>query len=338
VSNALTVALGWLEGAREHVAASHPGRRAIDIAWSRAKLARKLARRAIGDETDAGEQEAELESVVLDAVTGLEPMAARRGVRLAVVGGHVGVARFVQSGSSLLQVLTNLLLNAVSMSPNGGTVEVRLEATASEARLIVADEGPGIPAELRRTVFEGGVSLRRGGAGIGLRHAHELATASGAGLSLADSARGTEFAITWPLVALASPPEPPASSLPNTSLAGVRVLLLEDDEAVIGLLTTALALRGAQVTAARSSGELAAAVKSTSYDAALLDLSPIASDIGGALAKLREQSPRTRLVLISGSSAEVPASAASLMSAWIRKPFEVGELLAVLRSLPPESG
>ena len=110
-------------------------------------------------------------------------------------------------------------------------------------------------------------------------------------------------------------------------------MLLEDDDAVIGLLSTALSLRGASVHAARTPGELQAAIERQKFDAALLDLSPIATDVGGALAKVRAHSPSAKVVVISGSAAEVPAAAHQVMSAWVRKPFEVGEILAVLRSV-----
>ena len=75
-------------------------------------------------------------------------------------------------------------------------------------------------------------------------------------------------------------------------------------------------------------------VPAQQFDAALVDLSPIAHDVGGALTHLSNCSPRARVVVISGSAAEVPASALSMMCAWVRKPFEVGEILTILRNLP----
>ena len=116
------------------------------------------------------------------------------------------------------------------------------------------------------------------------------------------------------------PPMARPSSMPNASLEGVRILLLEDDDAVIGLLSTALSLRGASVFPARTPGELQNATEARTYDAALLDLSPIADDVGGALAKVRACCPSAKVVLISGSAAEVPAAAQGLMAAWVRNP------------------
>ena len=332
VSNALTVVLGWLECAQEEMAASEVARRAVDIAMSHAKLGRRVARRAIGDDSDVLAEEADLETLVRDVVTGVEREALRRRIALTVINDPTSRAKLVKSAPGLFQVMTNLLLNAIAMSPEGSTVTVESQTQGDEARLAVVDCGPGVPPSRRKVIFEGGHSSRAGGAGVGLRHAHALATSSGGTLSLGDSARGARFEATWPLVAL-RPPMARISTMPGMSLEGVSILLLEDDDAVIGLLSTALSLRGATVHAARTTLELQTAVERQKFDAALLDLSPIASDVGGALAKVRSHCPAAKVVLISGSAAEVPSAASDVMAAWVRKPFEVGEILAVLRTL-----
>jgi hypothetical protein len=53
---------------------------------------------------------------------------------------------------------------------------------------------------------------------------------------------------------------------------------------------------------------------------------------------VQSRCPSAKVVLISGSAAEVPAAAQGLMTAWIRKPFEVGEILAVLRDFAGAAG
>jgi CheY-like chemotaxis protein len=332
VSNALTVVLGWLECAQEETGPNEMARRAVDIAMSHAKLGRRVARRAIGDDSDVLAEEADLETLVKDVVTGVEREALRRRISLSIISDASCRAKLVKGAPGLFQVMTNLLLNAVAMSPEGTTVTVESHTHGEEARVAVVDCGPGVPPSRRAGLFSSGHTTRTGGAGVGLRHAHALATSHGGTLSLGESARGARFEATWPLVAL-RPPMARISSMPGLSLEGVCILLLEDDDAVIGLLSTALSLRGATVQAARNTDELANAIEKTKFDAALLDLSPIASDVGAALSRVRASSPSAKVVLISGSAAEVPAAAHELMSAWVRKPFEVGEILAVLRSL-----
>lgn len=332
VSNALTVVLGWLECAQEEMGKNDVAKRAVDIAMSHAKLGRRVARRAIGDDSDVLAEEADLDTLVRDVVTGVEREALRRRIALSVSSDPTCRAKLLKGAPALFQVMTNLLLNAIALSPEGSAVTVETRAQGDEARVAVVDSGPGVPPSRRATIFEGGHSTRSGGAGVGLRHAYALAASHGGTLALGESARGARFEATWPLVVLRTPMAR-ISSMPGMSLEGVRILLLEDDDAVIGLLSTALSLRGASVLAARTPGELNTAVERQKFDAALLDLSPIAADVAAALAKVHAHCPAAKVVVISGSAAEVPAAAHELMAAWVRKPFEVGEILAVLRTL-----
>jgi hypothetical protein len=63
---------------------------------------------------------------------------------------------------------------------------------------------------------------------------------------------------------------------------------------------------------------------------ALVDLSPIADDVTGAIQALRRGSPGLALVFISGSAAGLPQGFDDESTVWVRKPFEIGEILAAL--------
>jgi CheY-like chemotaxis protein len=125
-------------------------------------------------------------------------------------------------------------------------------------------------------------------------------------------------------------------------LAGRRVLVVEDDGDVALLLESALSARGAHVVVARSAAELERAAADR-HDAALVDLSPIARDVQGALDALNRGSPGLAVVFISGSVAGLPESLAegdgdgvearegsARPVRWVRKPFEVSEVVAAL--------
>jgi CheY-like chemotaxis protein len=328
VSNALTVVLGWLEALRDQVPEGDPARRAVDIAWSRAKLGRQLARKAIGSDIDLTEEVCPLEALVRDAAIGVEREASSRKTAIRITAEPGASSRVVQSSPALLQVLTNLLLNAIGMSPDGSTIDIRVSVSDEKAILSVVDEGPGVDPQNRAAIFKGRLSLRPGGVGVGLRHARSLARSKGGALDLGESDRGARFDVRWPLAP--DRIEPPPVSATSAALDGLRVLLVEDDDAVVGLLSTALSLRGALVVAARTAGELLTTVAEQTFDAALVDLSPIAADIRGSLDAVRERNPGACLVVISGSAAEVPSLGACSEWTWVRKPFEVGEILAVL--------
>jgi DNA-binding NtrC family response regulator len=113
-------------------------------------------------------------------------------------------------------------------------------------------------------------------------------------------------------------------------LAGTRILLVEDDDAVVDLLDTALTARGADVVSIRHRRELAGALSSGRFDAALFDISPIRDDVRGAVASARGASEALRVVLISGSAAQMPDMPNEWVDAWVRKPFEIAEILQAI--------
>jgi two-component system OmpR family response regulator len=125
-----------------------------------------------------------------------------------------------------------------------------------------------------------------------------------------------------------SSPPPSAASLPV--LQGTRVLVVEDDEHVALLLETALGARGAVVRIARNAAQFEVEARAGEHDVALVDLSPIAMDAKGAIDRLRAHSPGIALVFISGSAAGLPDELLVENIRWVRKPFEVPELVAAV--------
>lgn len=332
VSNALTVLLGWVAEARAGRGSPEQVNRALAIVEERARTARDLARRAIGAQAVIDDREEPLDAVVSDVVEALSVEAQRAGVTLLIESHAPGVrVPFVGDAS---QILTNVLLNALAWAPRGSQVNIEIQADASVAMVYVQDEGPGVPAAQVPRIFDG-ASNREGGAGVGLRHARAVARAAGGELELmvlvAETVRrGARFRLRWPRVE-ATLPRAPLSAPRPAVLAGTRVLVVEDDVDVAALLESALGARGAKVVVARTAEELALRALET-HDAALVDLSPIAHDVRGAVEALRRGSPDVALVFISGSAVGLPEGLEGEVGQirWVRKPFEVAEIVAAL--------
>lgn len=102
----------------------------------------------------------------------------------------------------VLQVLLNLLGNAIRYSPPNSQVWVRLENEGAEARIIVADQGPGLALEEQARVFEKFERLGRsgdGGSGLGLYISRKLARAMGGDLTVESApGRGARFILSVP--------------------------------------------------------------------------------------------------------------------------------------------
>jgi CheY-like chemotaxis protein len=329
VSNALTVLLGWVAEARAGRGSPELTDRALAIVEERARSARNLARRAIGAEVPIDDAEEPLDAVLADVVEALSVEAQRSGVTLFVVRTCPGTR--VPEAADASQVLTNVLLNAIAWTPSGGRVTVEPAADAVQVFVTVEDQGPGVSPKDARRVFHGGVSGRDGGAGVGLKHARAVARAAGGDLELLPQqpSRGARFRLRWPRVEISTQRTTPLSVPRPAVLAGTSVLVVEDDLDVATLLEGALGARGAKVVVARTAGELAVHARDR-HDAALVDLSPIAHDVRGAVDVLRKGSPGLALVFISGSAVGLPEGLEAEEVRWIRKPFDVSEVVAAL--------
>ena len=95
----------------------------------------------------------ELHDLVLQALNQHEATSFRKGIRLEM-GQVEGTITVVEAW--VMQSLENLLSNALKFSPRGSTVRVWSEARPDRVRIMVADEGPGVPAAERHLLFQQG--------------------------------------------------------------------------------------------------------------------------------------------------------------------------------------
>jgi signal transduction histidine kinase len=103
----------------------------------------------------------------------------------------------------IVQVVANLVNNAVRHSPDGGRVHASVRAAGSEAFVSIADEGPGVPPELRDQIFQRfwqSESRKRGAAGLGLAIARAIVELHDGRIWVEDAPRGGAcFCFTLPL-------------------------------------------------------------------------------------------------------------------------------------------
>ena len=107
----------------------------------------------------------------------------------------------------LTQIVLNLLDNATKYGPKGQTITVRAECRDGQARIVIDDQGPGIPPEDRKRIFAPFVRLSReherstGGTGIGLAVATELTTAMNGTIWADDAPTGARLIVALPIAA-----------------------------------------------------------------------------------------------------------------------------------------
>ncbi len=205
----------------------------------------------------------DLPQVVAATIDTLRPASEARNIGIhAVIDSHAGP--IVGDSDRLSQIITNLLSNAVKFTPKGGRIQVLLERVSSIVRLTVTDNGMGIAAEFLPFVFERfrqadqSITRRHGGLGLGLsivKHLVELhggtITAHSGGIG-----KGATFTVAIPLSAVHSAADRTRAetSVVNESreLAGLRVLVVDDDFDARELIAEILANAGVEVRTASS--------------------------------------------------------------------------------------
>jgi signal transduction histidine kinase len=139
-------------------------------------------------------QRFDLSEVLDEAVETLQPLARRSDVRLRI--DAVDRVSVTGDAAQLARVIRNLLDNAIRHTPPGTTVSAAISSDADAARIVVADEGPGFPPDLRERAFEAFTrgdparDVRTGTAGLGLAIARGVVVAHGGTIEVCDAPGG----------------------------------------------------------------------------------------------------------------------------------------------------
>lgn len=140
--------------------------------------------------------------LVANATQTLRRQSAERGI---AVDYHDGAAPLLKDSHPELiqQMVLNLTLNAIQASPDGGRVTVEVAgAPENHVSILVADEGPGIPAEMRERVFEPFVTTKLKGTGLGLAIVRKNVRLLGGEIALESpitEGRGTRVTVKLPV-------------------------------------------------------------------------------------------------------------------------------------------
>jgi signal transduction histidine kinase len=145
-------------------------------------------------------EEVDMRSLCERAYATFAEEARARGIEYDLELGEGAV--LLTDGDRVLQIVTNLIANALHWTPAGGRVDLGLEAQNGEVTVAVADTGPGIEPQETERIFRPFWSGDGGGTGLGLAIARELALALGGRLELdSEPGRGSRFALVLPVQA-----------------------------------------------------------------------------------------------------------------------------------------
>ncbi|HET9524697.1 MAG TPA: ATP-binding protein [Pyrinomonadaceae bacterium] len=293
----------------------------------------------------------DLVAVVNAALDAVRPALEVKDIRIEL---HYEQNLRVIAGDAdrLQQVVWNLLSNASKFTPTGGTVGVRVSQDETCATIEISDTGPGVTPEFLPHVFErfrqadGSTTRTHGGLGLGLAIVRHLVELHGGliGVENVTSGSGAVFRVRLPLpsteLTLETPPATaPLEEVAEIDLAGVRILVVEDDLDALDLITIDLAEHGAKVRGVGSATEALALLKSEPFDLLISDIGMADTDGYNLIKQVRHQEsqhgdhlPAIALTAYARTQDRVRAIAAGY-NTHVAKPVEIRELVTVVKCL-----
>jgi signal transduction histidine kinase len=280
----LTPVVGWIKLLRSGNLDTKSVAQALDAiernAWLQARLIDDLldtSRIATG-KLQFEPRPVDLNVAVKAALETVRALAASRNIELSI---KQSASTLVVMGEPvrLQQIAWNLLSNAIKFTDPGGKVAITTEADGIETRLIVTDTGVGITPDFLPHVFDrfrqadGSTSRRHGGLGLGLAIADALAKMHGGSLEAQSDGvgRGSSFTFRLGLVET-EPVDANTVEQKSRSLKNLDVLIVEDSEDTLTLLSAMFAREGARVATATSASEALARASSSPPNLVISDI------------------------------------------------------------------
>jgi PAS domain S-box-containing protein len=238
--------------------------------------------------------------------------------------------------SDLREAFANLVLNAVDALPSGGVIRLTARVDDREVVAEITDDGIGMSPETRDRLFEPFFSTKGdSGSGLGLPIVYGIVERHG-GTVVVESApgRGTTFRLTFPSAAepRAARPAPDPDAPPRP----LRILVVDDEPALVTMLARLLSADGHEVAVATSGEEALAILAGSTTDVVISDLSMGAGMNGWELAAAVRTLPTApHFILTTGWGAEIDSAEAESRGvlAVVSKPYRLPDLRKVLSTL-----
>jgi signal transduction histidine kinase/ActR/RegA family two-component response regulator len=269
----LSAMLGWAEVLRSRRPGDPIYERALQTIERNAELQSKLIEdlldmaRILSGKLSIEAQPLYLDAILEESLDVVRPTAEAKDIEM-VVTFDSAPGLILGDANRLQQVFWNLLSNAIKFTDPGGRVEVRMVRCEAEARITVSDTGKGITPDFLPYVFDpfrqadSSSARRQGGLGLGLALAERLVEMHGGAIKAesAGEGRGATFTVTLPtrsgsravseINAIEINKTIDAGNQPD--LAGLHILVVDDEADARDLLAIRLQQYGAEVITAPS--------------------------------------------------------------------------------------
>lgn len=351
LNNPLSIVVGHAQMLKEIAAGTSFAERADKIEAAAARCAR-IARTflAMARQRRPSRRRVALDRVIEDALSLLDYNLRSAGI---AVERHydADLPAINADPDQINQVISNLIVNAqqaLAGRPEPGRIAISLARSGDdqwlEAR--IADNGPGIPASLRRRVFEPFFTTKPpghtpgSGTGIGLAVSHGIVTAHGGRLEVEEAPWGGAcFVLRLPIgeAITAETPDgkPLGTNLPQAN--GQHALVVDDESGVADLLAEILRAAGLQVVVAANGYDALERITQTQFAVILADLRMPGLDGPSLFNRLRDENPglARRIVFVTGDmlSADIAEFVRNSGQPCLEKPFSPNDLRQAIRQI-----
>jgi signal transduction histidine kinase len=275
--------------------------------------------------------EIELGHCVTDAVEQLRLLAQAKRQVLKVIVPSMSLGVWADR-DRLIQIVMNLVQNAVKFTPDGGTIQVTVrQENQSLAGVSVRDTGPGIPPEFLDHIFDPFFQVKQArsgvkGLGLGLSIVKTLVELQGGTIvATSEAGQGAELFFTIPLLPTIATTHGIASS------DAPRILTAEDDPDIRQLLQDRLVGMGYRVHSAVDGVRAVEAVRTETFQGMILDMGISSMEGLDILQEIRKLDQELPIVMVTASGAKESAVRAIGLGAqaYMLKPFDVDQLQQV---------
>ena len=353
----LNAVLGWTRMLRSGAVPAAKVPRALEVIEHNANAQVRLVEdlldlsRIITGKFRLDVQTMHLSSSVEAAVAAIQPAATAKNIAVEVVAG-ADLGPVYGDPQRLQQAVWNLLSNAIKFTAAGGRVRVELIGEPGRVVIVVADSGEGIAADVLPFVFDrfrqadSGTTRSHMGLGLGLAIVRHIVELHGGRVSVSSDGEGCGATFRLELPALAVSTSAAAAQVraaaegggagsdgAGRAIAGLRVLVVDDDADAVQLMVAILEQRGADVRTALSVDDALGEVARERPDVIITDIAMPGRDGYDLLKHVREQIPdRVPILAVSAyaRTEDRARSAQSGFAAHLAKPLDVDELLVAI--------
>jgi PAS domain S-box-containing protein len=232
--------------------------------------------------------------------------------------------------SELREVFVNMILNALDAMAMGGALTITIDVSTENSNVSVkfTDTGVGMTEEIEHRIFEPFFTTKGvSGLGMGLSESYKIIERHGGHIEVeSEPFQGSSFTIVLPHIKLEERELYPRAD--GSDVVG-RVLVVDDEGSVRGLLADMLEGEGHEVSIASSGEEALRLLDSNEFDIVFTDLSMPKTDGVTLAAEIKSRKPNTRVVLMSGYGGEKAYERAGrnhCIDAALSKPFDLNEV------------